>query len=178
MSDFVPVKKFMALGLPLSVVATLLLAGCSIDGGVKTTNTPKEAGMTNTNSEFVSVTGSIGSAPVIGSPHGNPPTELFSRDLVPGSGAVVTPTSTLTVNYSLMTWSNGKIADSSWTRGQPAVFPLANVIPGWQIGLPGMKVGGRRLLIIPPSLGYGGNGSGAVAPDETLIFVVDLLAVQ
>jgi peptidylprolyl isomerase len=77
-----------------------------------------------------------------------------------------------------MAWSTGKIVDTSWTSGKPATFPLANVIPGWQQGLPGMKVGGRRLLIIPPALGYGANGAGPIAPNETLIFVVDLIAVK
>ena len=78
----------------------------------------------------------------------------------------------------MMTWSNGSIVESSWNGGQPATFPLAGVIAGWQQGLPGAKVGGRRLLVIPADLGYGPNGSGPIGPNETLIFVVDIIAVS
>jgi peptidylprolyl isomerase len=77
-----------------------------------------------------------------------------------------------------MGWSNGAIIDSSWTRGTPLTIGLGQVIPGWQQGMVGMKVGGRRELIIPPALGYGAAGSGPVGPNETLIFVVDLLATK
>jgi peptidylprolyl isomerase len=167
--------------LALSLLVTGVLSACTTDGGSKLPrlqSTQKEKAMTDSNLEYVSVTGSSGSAPVIGSPKGNPPQSLTSRDLAAGSGAVVLPTSTLTVHYTLMAWSTGKIIDTSWTSGKPATFPLANVIPGWQQGLPGMKVGGRRLLIIPPALGYGANGAGPIAPNETLIFVVDLIAVK
>jgi peptidylprolyl isomerase len=86
------------------------------------------------------------------------------------------PTSTLTVHYTLMAWSTGKIIESSWS-GQPATFPLANVVEGWQKGLPGAKVGGRRLLILPPSMGYGAAGAGPIGPNETLIFAVDIIGV-
>ena len=81
------------------------------------------------------------------------------EDIIVGTGAEVLPTSTLTVHYTLMAWSTGKIIESSWS-GQPATFPLANVVEGWQKGLPGAKVGGRRLLILPPSMGYGAAGAG------------------
>lgn len=76
-----------------------------------------------------------------------------------------------------MAWSTGKVVESSWTS-QPATFPLSGVIPGWQQGIPGMKVGGRRLLVIPAALGYGATGSGPIGPNETLIFVVDVLAIK
>ena len=68
--------------------------------------------------------------------------------------------------------------ESSWTSGQPATFSLAQVIPGWQQGIPGMKIGGRRVLVIPASLGYGAAGGGPIGPNETLVFVVDLLAIS
>jgi FKBP-type peptidyl-prolyl cis-trans isomerase len=68
------------------------------------------------------------------------------------------------------------IFDSSWSRNEPATFPLDQVIPGWTQGLVGMQPGGRRLLVIPPALGYGSNGQGTIAPDETLVFVVDLIS--
>jgi FKBP-type peptidyl-prolyl cis-trans isomerase len=75
-----------------------------------------------------------------------------------------------------MAWSTGKNIESSW-GGQPATFPLAGVVEGWQKGLPGSKEGGRRLLILPPSMGYGAAGSGPIGPDETLIFSVDIIGV-
>ena len=124
------------------------------------------------------VTGNAGEAPTIAAPTGTPPTTLQTQDIIVGTGTEVLATSTLTVHYTLMTWSNGTIADSSWSRGQPNTFPLANVIPGWQQGLPGAKVGGRRLLVIPPDLGYGAYGSGLIGPNETLIFVVDIIGVS
>jgi len=76
-----------------------------------------------------------------------------------------------------MTWSDGKLIESSWS-GQPATFPLAQVVEGWQKGLPGAKVGGRRLLVIPPAMGYGASGAGPIKPNETLIFAVDIVGVS
>lgn len=123
------------------------------------------------------VTTNQGEAPTIGTPTGDAPTTLVTKDIIVGSGAEALPTSTMTVHYTLMTWSNGKLIESSWTSGSPATFPLANVIVGWQQGIPGMKVGGRRLLVIPPDLGYGAQGGGPIGPNETLIFVVDAIGV-
>jgi peptidylprolyl isomerase len=108
---------------------------------------------------------------------GPAPLELKSEDIVTGNGTEVLPTSTLTVHYTLMKWSSGEILESSWTSGQPATFPLSGVIAGWQQGLPGAKVGGSRLLVIPPSLGYGPM-TGHPLEKETLIFVVDIIAVS
>ena len=101
---------------------------------------------------------------------------MLFRSIV-GTGAAVVATSTLTVHYTLMSWSTGQIVESSWSS-QPATFPLNGVITGWQEGIPGMKVGGRRLLVIPPDLAYGANGAGPIGPNETLIFVVDVISVQ
>jgi peptidylprolyl isomerase len=123
------------------------------------------------------VTTNQGEAPTIGAPTGDAPTTLITKDIITGTGAEALPTSTMTVHYTLMTWSNGKLIESSWTSGSPATFPLANVIVGWQQGIPGMKVGGRRLLVIPPDLGYGAQGGGPIGPNETLIFVVDAIGV-
>ena len=119
----------------------------------------------------------VGAAPTISAPTGTPPTTLQTQDIIVGTGAEVAATSTLTVHYTLMAWSTGTVIESSWTSGQPATFPLANVIAGWQQGLPGAKVGGRRLLVIPADLGYGASGSGPIGPNETLIFVVDIIGV-
>ena len=124
------------------------------------------------------VTANASEAPTITAPTGAAPTTLQTKDIIVGTGAEVMATSTLTVQYTLMTWSDGKIIESSWTGGQPATFPLSGVIAGWQQGLPGAKVGGRRLLVIPADLGYGPNGSGPIGPNATLIFVVDIIGVS
>jgi peptidylprolyl isomerase len=123
------------------------------------------------------VTTNQGEAPTIGAPSGTPPATLVTKDIIVGTGAEALPTSTMTVHYTLMTWSNGALVESSWNGGSPATFPLSNVIVGWQEGIPGMKVGGRRLLVIPPDIGYGAQGSGPIGPNETLIFVVDAIGV-
>jgi peptidylprolyl isomerase len=107
---------------------------------------------------------------------GPPPTDLVIEDLRPGDGAVVAEANTLSVNYIGVSCSTGKIFDSSYTRGQPASFQLSGVITGWTKGLPGMKVGGQRLLGIPPAMAYGSNPPPSIAPDETLWFVVDVLS--
>ena len=108
---------------------------------------------------------------------GPAPAELKSEDLKVGSGAEVLPSSTLTVHYTLMNWASGEVLESSWSSGQPATFPLSGVIAGWQQGLPGAKVGGSRLLVIPPALGYGPS-VGHPLEKDTLIFVVDIIAVS
>jgi hypothetical protein len=115
-------------------------------------------------------------APEVAIPVGPPPTSLVIADLIPGSGTPITSADTITVNYIGVSCSTGKIFDSSWSRGQAATFPLTQVIPGWTKGLDGMMPGGRRQLVIPPDLAYGATGQGSIAPDETLIFVVDLIS--
>lgn len=107
---------------------------------------------------------------------GPPPADLVSEDLKVGDGAEVTAANTLSVNYIGVSCSTGKIFDSSYSRGEPASFPLSNVIQGWQEALPGMKVGGQRLVGIPPAMAYGANPPPGIAPDETLWFVVDVLS--
>jgi peptidylprolyl isomerase len=99
-------------------------------------------------------------------------------DLVSGSGPAANPNSTVTVQYVGVSWSDGAIFDSSWKRGTPAEFGLSQVIPGWSQGLTGAQVGTRREIIIPPSLGYGATGQGSIKPNETLVFVVDILGVK
>ena len=107
---------------------------------------------------------------------GAPPAQLVKQDLVPGTGPVVHATDTITVNYIGVSCSTGKIFDSSYSRNQPATFPLTGVIKGWTDGITGMQVGGQRLLGIPPEDAYGTAGSPPViAPDETLWFVVEVL---
>ena len=107
------------------------------------------------------------------------PTQLVTEDLVVGTGAEATASSTVEVQYVGANYASGKVFDSSWQRGQAATFPLSGVIPGFAQGIVGMKVGGRREVVIPPALGYGASGSPpAIGPNETLIFVIDLLSVK
>jgi FKBP-type peptidyl-prolyl cis-trans isomerase len=119
--------------------------------------------------------------PVVSVPAGPSPKTLVVRDLIPGTGQAAKAGSRVTVNYVGVLYKGGKEFDSSWKTGQPfAPFQLGqgSVIAGWDQGLVGMKVGGRRELIIPPSLGYGKTGSPpTIPPNATLVFVVDLLGV-
>jgi peptidylprolyl isomerase len=114
-------------------------------------------------------------------PDSPPPAELDIEELEVGSGAEALPGANVTVHYVGVSWSTGDEFDASWNRGDPFSFPLGrgHVIAGWDQGVAGMKVGGRRRLTIPPSLGYGASGAGGVIkPNETLVFVVDLLEVN
>lgn len=106
----------------------------------------------------------------------NPMDELKIEDLTVGTGAEAKAGDTVTVNY-VGTLDNGTKFDSSYDRGEPATFSLNQVIKGWQEGIPGMKVGGKRRLIIPASLGYGANAVGSIPPNSTLHFDVELLKV-
>lgn len=113
-------------------------------------------------------------APAVPVKVGPPPTQLVTQDLKDGTGAVVAAGATVTVNYIGVSCSTGKIFDTSY-GATPVTFPLGQVIKGWQDGIPGMKVGGQRLLGIPPAEGYGTQGQGAnIAPEETLWFVVEV----
>jgi FKBP-type peptidyl-prolyl cis-trans isomerase len=123
-----------------------------------------------------SAAGTTGKAPTLTVPAGSPPTQLECADLIKGSGAEAVSGDTVTVEYVLGTYSTGKVVQSSWTS-QPFSFTLGKgqVITGWDEGVVGMKVGGRRELIIPPSLGYGSTSPGTgIAKDDTLVFIVDL----
>mgnify|MGYP000662637405 CR=1 FL=1 len=109
-----------------------------------------------------------------------PPTVLEVTDVVEGSGAAATAGRQVVVHYWGLRWSDGGTFDASWTRGEPFTFALGagRVIAGWEQGVEGMRVGGRRLLVIPPALAYGDRGAGdVIGPGETLVFVVDLLDV-
>jgi peptidylprolyl isomerase len=157
--------------LAIAAIIALSITSLTACGGKDTVADTAAAGLP-------AVTGNAGEAPTIAAPTGTAPVTLQTQDVIVGTGAEVVATSTLTVHYTLMAWSTGTVIESSWTGGQPATFPLANVIAGWQQGLPGAKVGGRRLLVIPADLGYGPNGSGPIGPNETLIFVVDIIGVS
>ena len=109
---------------------------------------------------------------------GPEPTELVIRDIEVGTGAEARPGSTVDVHYLGVEFESGEEFDSSWSRNQSIDFPLNNLIKGWQEGIPGMKVGGRRELICPPNLAYGPAGGGHRLSGKTLIFVIDLLGVK
>jgi peptidylprolyl isomerase len=121
----------------------------------------------------------LASKPEVPQPTGAPPDELVSDDVVVGEGAAATPGDDVSVHYVGVSFSNGMQFDSSWDRGAPFRFELGagRVIEGWDFGVTGMREGGRRTLVIPPALGYGARGIGPIAPDETLIFVVDLVKI-
>lgn len=128
----------------------------------------------------VTVTGDAGAKPTIKIADQAPPANLVSLDLIVGSGDEAASGQTVTVQYVGVAWSSKTQFDASWDRGQPFSFPLGvgQVIPGWDQGVAGMRVGGRRLLIIPSELGYGPSGfPPAIAGNETLVFVVDLVSV-
>lgn len=117
------------------------------------------------------------SKPSVTVPAGEPPSELVVDDLVVGDGPVAAAGATVNVDYVGVSWSTQTEFDASWNSGQPFSFRLGSgmVIAGWDEGVAGMAVGGRRQLTIPPHKGYGSQGAGGViAPNETLIFVVDL----
>ena len=110
---------------------------------------------------------------------GPPPPRLVIEDLKEGTGATVSPTDTVTVNYIGVSCSSGKIFDSSYSRNQPATFPLNGVIKGWTDGIPNMKVGGQRLLGIPPEQAYGEEGRPpTIGVNETLWFVVEAVETK
>ncbi|WP_439690467.1 FKBP-type peptidyl-prolyl cis-trans isomerase [Curtobacterium sp. SP.BCp] len=120
----------------------------------------------------------LNSKPEFDAPEGPTPTELVVTDIVEGSGDEATAGSTVKVHYAGVEYESGEEFDSSWNRGEPIDFPLAALVRGWQEGIPGMKVGGRRKLVVPPELAYGPAGGGHFLSGKTLIFVIDLLGVR
>ena len=122
----------------------------------------------------------IHSKPAVAIPDGAPPADLVIDDLVEGDGAEATAGMQVTVDYVGVSWSTQSEFDASWNRNDTFSFGLGagQVIQGWDQGVQGMKVGGRRRLTIPPDMGYGQSGAGGViGPNETLVFVVDLRSV-
>lgn len=171
-------------GLALTVLALTGLAACSSDSDkTASTTTSSSTGETKASAAgkpCVAVEKPLPEgAPDVPVKVGEPPTDLVVEDLVVGTGTAAETTSTVTVDYIGVACSSGVVFDDSYSRGQTATFPLAQVIAGWQTGLMGMKVGGTRLLGIPPGLAYGSEGAGPdIAPNETLWFVVEMKDVK
>jgi FKBP-type peptidyl-prolyl cis-trans isomerase len=148
-------------------------------GSSPATSAPAASSAPAANPPAVSGATDLKTEPVIGPGTAPAPTSLETKDLVVGTGKTAAASDTVQVQYVGADYTNGKDFDSSWSRGQPSSFPLNGVVPGFAQGIVGMKVGGRREIVIPPALGYGATGQApAVSPDETLVFVVDLLAIQ
>lgn len=116
--------------------------------------------------------------PQVTVPSGPPPNELVIEDIVVGDGAQAAPGGLVNVHYLGVDYDTGAEFDSSWNRGESLEFPLDGLIAGWQDGIPGMKVGGRRQLVIPPELAYGPAGTGHQLAGKTLVFVIDLLGTR
>jgi peptidylprolyl isomerase len=120
----------------------------------------------------------VATKPEVEFPDGPPPTDLVIEDVVVGAGAEAVPGGTVTVHYVGVEYDTGEEFDSSWNRNESIEFPLRGLIQGWQDGIPGMRVGGRRRLVIPPAQAYGPVGSGHRLSGKTLIFIIDLLDVR
>jgi peptidylprolyl isomerase len=166
----------------ISVLSVLVVAGCGGGGKDKSTASSAAApAATATATAPAAGPAQLQTKPKVTVPSGKPPTKLVIKDIVKGTGATAQAGDTVSVHYVGVSYLNKKQFDASWDRHQPFTFQLGGgmVIPGWDQGIVGMKVNGRRELIIPPDLGYGAQGQPpAIAPNDTLVFVIDLLRVQ
>lgn len=145
------------------------------------TTTSASSSASNTQTSSTPLPAALNTKPKVVPPSGPPPKKLVVKDLIKGTGPVATPGSTVTVQYVGVLYKGAKQFDASWNdgSGKPISLPLTGVIKGWQQGIPGMRVGGRRELIIPSNLGYGAAGSGSkIPPNSALVFVIDLHAVS
>jgi peptidylprolyl isomerase len=178
-------KGKLLIGLVCAVMA-LAAAGCGGDDDSSTETTADTTTEETTESSAPANGGESGGAssnkkPKVTVPSGPPPKQLETRDLIEGSGAEAKKGDEVSVDYVGVGYESGEEFDASWTFGEPFTFALGtgSVIKGWDQGVAGMKVGGRRELVIPPNLGYGPPGSPpAIGPNETLIFVVDLRSIS
>ncbi|HEX3394011.1 MAG TPA: FKBP-type peptidyl-prolyl cis-trans isomerase [Acidimicrobiales bacterium] len=186
-------RRQIVVAVAVAVVAVIVIALISRGGSdkkkVATANTSSTPGATRATVPPTSSAASAAGKPCVamsdpapnGAPTvpvkvGPPPTDLVKEDLKVGTGPPVTKDETVTVNYIGVACTTGKVFDSSYSRNQTATFPLSGVIKGWQDGIPGMNVGGQRLLGIPSAMAYGAQGSPpTIGPDEPLWFVVDVV---
>jgi peptidylprolyl isomerase len=168
------------LGLILFACLALAVAGCGGSDDSSSSESTASASNESTSSESTSTAKKT--KPKVTVPKGAPPKKLEIKEIEEGSGAEAKAGDEVSVQYVGVGYESGKEFDSSWSRGaEPFTFGLGagQVIPGWDQGVEGMKVGGRRELTIPPELAYGEAGSPpAIGPNETLIFVIDLLSVK
>jgi peptidylprolyl isomerase len=190
--------RFRAVSSLAALVAVALIAGCGSSGSSSTVtigneNTADNAlaksggtggtGTSTTGTETTATTptsGPLATEPTVTIPPGAAPTKLVTKELIVGTGPEAKAGQTVTVNYVGVLFKGGKQFDASWKRKEPFAFQLGKgaVIAGWDQGIAGMKVGGRRELIIPADLAYGSRGSGSsIPPNAALVFVVDLLGV-
>jgi peptidylprolyl isomerase len=161
--------------LALCVALALAIAGCG--GSDDSTSSSATTGAEQPADASVDLT----KKPKVTVPNGPPPKQLEEKELVAGDGAEAKSGDEVTVQYVGVGYKSKEQFDASWDRGEPFSFTLGagEVIPGWDEGVAGMKVGGRRELTIPPGLAYGPSGSPPViGPNETLIFAIDLVAVN
>jgi peptidylprolyl isomerase len=163
----------------IAALFALTIAACGDDdkGGGESTGTETAEAVPTTPAQPADISADLAEKPVIAKPSEEAPTKLIKEDVVVGEGPTVKEGDAITVHYVGVNYSTGDQFDASWDRGEPATFQLAQgqLIDGWVKGIPGMKVGGRRMLVIPPDLGYGAEGSPpAIPPNETLIFVIDV----
>jgi peptidylprolyl isomerase len=176
------VKSRPAAAAVLVLSAALALSACGSSGSSGTSGSASASSSASASyvegTAGVTVTGDLGKKPTVklGADTKNT-TQLTVKDLVEGTGDPVKPGATVTAQYLGIGANTGKEFDSSWSRGQAAQFSLAQVIQGWQDGIPGMKMGGRRLLVIPAAQAYGANppAGSSIQKDEVLVFVVDLV---
>lgn len=161
--------------LIIGLCGALALAGC---GGSDSSSSGSTAEASTEESKAPEE--SIETKPTVEVPGGPPPKQLESIELIEGTGAEAKAGDEVTVQYVLVDYKSGKEIESSWEREEPFTFALGagEVIAGWDQGVEGMKVGGRRELIIPPQLAYGPEGSPPIGPNATLIFAIDLVAVK
>lgn len=163
--------------IAIVLCAALVVAGC---GGDDDSSGGATESSGSGSAETTSQAPAKKTKPKVTVPSGAPPQELEVEDLEEGSGAEAKSGDKVTVQYVGVNYKSGKEFDASWNRGEPFPFTLggSEVIPGWEQGVEGMKVGGRRELIVPAELGYGESGfPPAIPPNETLVFVIDLLKI-
>jgi len=163
------------------VISMLAIAGCGGGDSATTSSSSGEESTAAEQAEAPEEAPEEKTKPTVKPPQGPPPKKIETKDLVEGSGPAAKKGDQVTVQYVGVNYRSGSEFDASWDRGEPFTFTLGvhEVISGWDIGIDGMKVGGRRELIIPPNHAYGSTGSPpAIPPNETLIFVVDLEAIN
>lgn len=167
----------------LTAVSLLLLTACGSSGTTTTAAKPGCAPSTAAAPAGVpALTGNptdTSVQAVIPAGAGTPPTTVVTQDIVTCSGPTATPQATVAVRYTGALYTNGSVFDASWRKGTaPATFPLAQVVPGFSQGIVGMHPGDRRVIVIPPALGYKDEGNGPVPGGATLVFVVDLVTIS